>query len=306
MLRILGDGITVTGHSLGGALAQMAAALYSGLVARCVTFEAPGIPAHLIAQMRESRQGQEVVSRHHVVDADAIPNAGEAHTQGDVIVHDTPDPTGPGGLRVAAERAFEAHTIFPLAEEAGEDLPPGASIPRGASRPDGPMGQPQQHRSVEHSQPLLEAGRIALGSVVPQDQYARFWFQLRRLADLGTTRYSALLRRIERYFDLSPVGQFGGLRAGGASGDRERLRENLDGTFPELRVASTFEGAIRRQTIPRPEALVAAVRHAGISIDADRERRLTTYFQHVRLHLGMPWVPDALGASAGVHGSGAH
>jgi hypothetical protein len=70
----------VTGHSLGGALAQMAATV--GAVNRVVTFQAPGIPAEMAAQI-----GEDVQATHHRAAGDPVAWAGEEHAEGDAFIY---------------------------------------------------------------------------------------------------------------------------------------------------------------------------------------------------------------------------
>jgi hypothetical protein len=70
----------VTGHSLGGALAQMAATV--GPVNRIVTFQAPGIPADMAAKVPE-----DVQTTQHRAAGDIVPWAGEAHLPGETYIY---------------------------------------------------------------------------------------------------------------------------------------------------------------------------------------------------------------------------
>lgn len=70
----------VTGHSLGGALAQMAATV--GTVNRVVTFQSPGIPAEMAAQI-----GEDVQATHHRAAGDPVAWAGEEHLEGDAFIY---------------------------------------------------------------------------------------------------------------------------------------------------------------------------------------------------------------------------
>jgi len=73
------DGVDVTGHSLGGAHAQMCAVLVSG-VRRCVTFQSPGINLDLAAQGDCSG----VEATHHRRSGDIVPLGGESMLPGEV------------------------------------------------------------------------------------------------------------------------------------------------------------------------------------------------------------------------------
>ncbi|TVQ87552.1 MAG: hypothetical protein EA397_17930 [Deltaproteobacteria bacterium] len=71
-----------TGHSLGGAIAQLAATV--GSVGRVVTFQSPGIPASMLDEIDD-----DVEATHHRAANDPVAWAGEAHIGGDVLVHHT-------------------------------------------------------------------------------------------------------------------------------------------------------------------------------------------------------------------------
>lgn len=70
------------GHSLGGALAQLAATV--GAVHRIVTFQAPGISSAHVDQIDTEEE-----ATHHRAANDAVAWAGDTHAQGDAYVHTT-------------------------------------------------------------------------------------------------------------------------------------------------------------------------------------------------------------------------
>jgi pimeloyl-ACP methyl ester carboxylesterase len=81
----------VTGHSLGGALAQMAAARFPDLIAKVVTFQSPGISREMVkrveganAESRAAGKGERVHSHHFQVDGDLVGKSGEAMTPGEL------------------------------------------------------------------------------------------------------------------------------------------------------------------------------------------------------------------------------
>lgn len=89
----------VCGHSLGGALAQMAAARFPNLVAKVVTFQSPGISKEMAGQVEGANdksqaqgKGDTVVSHHYQVNGDLVGKTGEALTEGEVS--DIKRPTG--------------------------------------------------------------------------------------------------------------------------------------------------------------------------------------------------------------------
>src|SRR6185312_7066038 len=79
-LEAYGMAPAVTGHSLGGALAQMAAARFPDLVAKVVTFQSPGIPQKMANRVK----GHQIYSHHYQVKGDVVGTAGQALTPGQV------------------------------------------------------------------------------------------------------------------------------------------------------------------------------------------------------------------------------
>ncbi len=96
-----------TGHSLGGCLAQAAAAFFkpkSMAIAEVVTFNAPGIPKTLVDQYeRSKRKGGETEVTHYTRAEDAVSRAGQAALPGTHVRLQTNDLASKG-------QAVEAHT----------------------------------------------------------------------------------------------------------------------------------------------------------------------------------------------------
>lgn len=95
--------VVVTGHSLGGALAQLTAAMYPGHVSEVVTFQSPAIPAAVVAQLKAhndaAKPRDQIASTHYQVDGDLIDEIGREHTPGIVVKAD-----------VEEDGAIDAHT----------------------------------------------------------------------------------------------------------------------------------------------------------------------------------------------------
>lgn len=81
-----GGAVNVTGHSLGGALAQHCAATFTGSIRQVFTYQAPAIQASAARDFAEQEQQPEV--RHHSAAGDLVDNAGDGHLQGDHFRHD--------------------------------------------------------------------------------------------------------------------------------------------------------------------------------------------------------------------------
>ena len=104
--------VILVGHSLGGALAQIAACDGANMsqIERIVTFQAPGIPHEILAELLRynHRNLQDVLSTHYRVDGDIVDNAGEVSTPGEIVRY---------GNNVDA---LSAHTSLPVTQEAAE------------------------------------------------------------------------------------------------------------------------------------------------------------------------------------------
>lgn len=81
----------VIGHSLGGALAQTAAAELTNAVGRVVTFNSPGV-SRATAALFETNGGASKEVTHYVVSGDVVSLGGEAHLLGKVILQSYTDP----------------------------------------------------------------------------------------------------------------------------------------------------------------------------------------------------------------------
>ncbi len=111
------------GHSLGGALAQIAAATFPSLVSRIVTFQAPGVSAAMAKKLADHNAADPdhaIDSSHHRVKGDLVPYGGEALTPGTIHNHQM---TGGNFMQ---RNPLSKHTSLPLAQEeiaAGHDVP---------------------------------------------------------------------------------------------------------------------------------------------------------------------------------------
>lgn len=115
--------IVSSGHSLGGALAQIAAATFPDRVGRVVTFQAPGVSKDLVKQLETynaEHPDHAIESSHHRVKGDLVPLGGQALTPGVIHNHQMTD----GNL--FQRNPIAKHTSMPLADEeiaAGHDVP---------------------------------------------------------------------------------------------------------------------------------------------------------------------------------------
>lgn len=94
-----GEKVVVTGHSLGGALAQFAASLAPERIERVVTFQSPGVPYDKVSQFKHN---EAVI--HYFVEGDIVPLAGEAFLPGKVMIFYI------SGLSLVVD----PHTVYPI------------------------------------------------------------------------------------------------------------------------------------------------------------------------------------------------
>ncbi len=103
-----GQRVDVVGHSLGGALAQIAACHFPQMVRRIVTFQAPAVSADEVRDLvRNSAQhGTGMpLSTHYRAEGDLVSTAGQVFTPG--VAHE---------LQAAGTATPASHTDFPLAQ----------------------------------------------------------------------------------------------------------------------------------------------------------------------------------------------
>ncbi|HEV7486423.1 MAG TPA: hypothetical protein VGQ65_12145 [Thermoanaerobaculia bacterium] len=79
-----GNATVITGHSLGGALAQWTSVTFPELVKETVTFNSPGITFAAAKQFAEAKKKPKV--SHYVTRGDLVSSAGEAHIDGTTTV----------------------------------------------------------------------------------------------------------------------------------------------------------------------------------------------------------------------------
>ncbi len=113
--------VVSTGHSLGGALAQIVGADNPEFVDTVVSFAAPGIDKDDVKRLREwndRHEGQEVAARHYRASGDIVPGSGEARLDGQVFTFDRYVTTRERGAEVfRTDNGFaaqNAHNAFVL------------------------------------------------------------------------------------------------------------------------------------------------------------------------------------------------
>ena len=152
--------IVSAGHSLGGALAQIAAAAFPDRVGRIVTFQAPGVSretAKQIVDYNAAHPDQAIESSHHRVQGDLVPMGGEALTPGVVHNHKMT------GGNVFQRNALAKHTSMPLAQE---EIAEGHDVPVHGDRGSVATGDQSTEQVNADKSQVVEHIRTGLGRVV--------------------------------------------------------------------------------------------------------------------------------------------
>lgn len=83
--------LIITGHSLGGALAQIAATEFRAVTRECVTFQAANIDQQDVNKVKNYNKANPknpLKSTHYRIDGDVVPNAGQAALPGEIHYFD--------------------------------------------------------------------------------------------------------------------------------------------------------------------------------------------------------------------------
>nr|WP_255639426.1 hypothetical protein [Deinococcus betulae] len=116
-----GGRVVSTGHSLGGALAQIAGADSPELVQSVVTFAAPAIDKKDVERLRdwnEDHRSQAVTARHYHATGDIVPGGGEQRLDGAIFAFDRYEVSRPQGAEAFKKSngpaGAAAHNAFVL------------------------------------------------------------------------------------------------------------------------------------------------------------------------------------------------
>jgi pimeloyl-ACP methyl ester carboxylesterase len=178
----------VTGHSLGGALAQMTATRFPDLVGRVVTFQSPGVPRDMVARLdaynktAEKTGGRPVESTHYSVAGDIIPLAGQAFTSGFITVISS----GKQSLLDELD-PFKEHSSYPLEEvvqnDSGYDVR--SESERSPSRLSRGLHQFAEALRVGAGRAVELGERLANRGASPTQAYLKVWEEVRASIDAG-------------------------------------------------------------------------------------------------------------------------
>ena len=152
--------IVSSGHSLGGALAQIAAATFPDCVGRIVTFQAPGVSremAQKVVQHNEEHPDEAIDSSHHRVEGDLVPYGGEALTPGTIHNHQMT------GGNMFSRNPLSKHVSMPLAQE---EIAQGHDMPIHGDHGSVPTGDVSTEEDNAEKTQLIEHARAGVGHLV--------------------------------------------------------------------------------------------------------------------------------------------
>jgi len=236
-----GEGkVVVSGHSLGGALAQIAASWHPQRVSRIVTFQAPGVNfARMQAIVEHNRSvppGERIGSTHYRVLGDLVPLAGEAMTPGEIQAF----------VRSEGNGVIANHQAFPLTAAAGRNGSPGLSGETAATfTPMTPTSTNTDNAARTAARvgagfsPLGRAVRAgAVGAEAIYERYAGYWSQVSAAVDAGRRRpqVEAMIRGWSLWYGfedhmLRQLDELYRIRATGASSTRGHTSRDLSTLF---------------------------------------------------------------------------
>ena len=151
--------IISSGHSLGGALAQIAAATFPDRVGRVVTFQAPGVSREMAKKLEEYNEQHPdaaIESSHHRVAGDLVPMGGEALTPGVIHNHEMT-----GGSWIS-RNPLSKHVSLPLAEE---EIAAGHAVPNHGDHGSIATGDVSTEKDNAEKSQVIEHVRTGLGEL---------------------------------------------------------------------------------------------------------------------------------------------
>ena len=268
LTRLGGHGVVATGHSLGGALAQIAACMYPELIVSVITFQAPGIPASVVSRIRDLPRDERVAARHHRVDGCVVDGAGEDFVPGDVEIY------GEGTVTsmIPLVGAVDDHRTFPVlagAEASGEAEP----WMEGRVNPDLAAGPRHSVTTDDSAGRELAIGGLSEGArglvdTWVREAYSNIWMEVFPYAEHGYHTFESIKTTILTRCRAERIPSYAG-----------RMRTNLGQLYPEYPVTDEVVRA-GGDAVASIAAFLAAV-GARVPLDDDRRLRVRNiYLSH--------------------------
>jgi hypothetical protein len=167
-----GPGIAV-GHSLGGALAQIAVCRWPEFFSRIVTFQSPGIDKSLVDTLEAynaAHPGKAITSEHNRIEGDLIPGAGQKLTPGVI-----------NNYKLKGGNAYTDHLAEPVETVERER---GNKVPSGSPQNDGKIVFDKSERTENERRPgWVEPTRELVGEKIQNDPKIQLALMLLRLAN---------------------------------------------------------------------------------------------------------------------------
>lgn len=206
MFGAAGGKAVVAGHSLGGALAQLAASRFPGLVSRVVTFQAPAVSAEAAEKVNQHNANaapeDQISSTHYRASGDLVHTAGEKLTKGDVYTFESKGIGNPTD-----------HLQFPLARLAAArgSMIPGVTDKGNKEAKDQLVNVKKSDSDKEKSglmPRLAEGGRKLLGGAVRDEgmeKYVQVWRDIEMMCKTGAFSESYVMGVIVANKELKPI-----------------------------------------------------------------------------------------------------
>jgi|GEM_PF-2418876 len=206
MFGAAGGPVIATGHSLGGALAQIATAYFPSSVRRVVTFQSPAIDGGIADKLKKHNdgkpEGDKIGSTHYRAEGDIVHSAGEKLTSGDVFTFHS----------VGVGNPLD-HMQFPLARLAAArgNMIPGIRGKGGKQNDDTLVRVKKSDADKEKGEwtaKVSEWGRKALGGIVrdkDMEPYVKMWKLVTQMAESGVYSLNRVLAVVKDAKDLTEV-----------------------------------------------------------------------------------------------------
>ncbi len=155
-----GGNLVVTGHSLGGALAQHCGVAFSSSISKVVTFQAPGIDVSSVRAFNKLEEEEQPEVVHHLAEGDIVGMAGNQHLGGSGLL--SGDGNGQFFEHTLSDRNVAAkHTSYLLQDDRKDDLGQAHQDLGLTDKKFGATGVSEYDDDIhDNKQAILEGGRM--------------------------------------------------------------------------------------------------------------------------------------------------
>ena len=108
MIASAGGKVDATGHSLGGALAQIAAVEFPDKINKVITFQSPGVSTQMVEKFRQQKRRPQIT--HHIASGDIVDFGEDQHLPGSFYQHTASEYVSHNGNFIEAHNRFLSFT----------------------------------------------------------------------------------------------------------------------------------------------------------------------------------------------------